>query len=103
MFGYILRLPEAESTPAQQAMSHYFQPSKHKCFRGGRRITLPVTISKDLSETDKHNPNFYNKFKSKNLENITDLEHLKQLANDRKTWTIMTKLICNAAEAVTQD
>ena len=100
LFGHILRLPE--DTPAQISMIHYFTPTNNKRFKGRARITLPKTLDNDIEDTNKYNNDLSTIFKITQLKNFNDLQKLKEIAKNRKSWISLTKLICNAAEAVTR-
>ena len=98
--GHMLRLPK--QAPASKAMFYYFTPSNSKCFRGRTRITIPVTLSTDLTEASKYHSDFYTTFKIRELKTLSDLETLHSIASDRSKWTLLTRQICSATEASTR-
>lgn len=91
LLGHIFRLPE--TTPAQQAMKYYFEiPKDAKKFPGNKRITLPTSIDQDIKTTLKNNPTL----PVKQFTTTDDLRTLKQIAQDRKRWSDLSKVICLA-------
>ena len=52
LFGHILGLHP--QTPAQQSMRLYFSLSQNSSFRGRQRITLPITLNKDVVRASEH-------------------------------------------------
>jgi hypothetical protein len=97
LLGHCLRLHN--DTPAKRAMEFFFEPSQEKGFRGRRRTTLPVAISKDLEQASKE-ATIVAKYKLPDrLENIKHLHTLHTLALDKTTWQQMTHDICKSAEA----
>ena len=86
LFGHILRRDRL--IPANQVMEAYFEPSKAGGFKGKKRITLPVTLNKDLESLNNKKQHLidHSYCKRLKLNNKTDLEEIRQLAQDRVMW-----------------
>ena len=90
-FGHMLRLPIL--TPCQQAMQWYFEkPMRPKRYRGNQRITLPVMLHNDIVEANKVQNLEIEQFRCMN-----DLEKLRDIANDRRRWKEVTRVVCGVA------
>lgn len=79
-FGHVLRLHE--NTPARKSMKHYFTRTQCKGFKGRQRITLPITIDRDLIRTHKYR-SIYTKYHVISFNTIYDLNRLTVVARDR--------------------
>ena len=75
LFGHCLRMPQ--NTPAQQAMTYYFDITKNtkKC-SGRQRITIASVLHDDILKTN-------NKFPLKSLLTKGDLNVARRIAKDR--------------------
>ena len=104
LFGHILR--RTKNIPAYQAMENYFSKTENTGFRGKRRTTLPTTLNDDLdklhTQTNKHLTD-HNYYKRLTLHNKTDLETLRELAQERKTWKRLAWRVGQAGNAETSD
>ena len=96
LFGHILRLHP--QTPAQQSMRHYFSPHQNSSFRGRQRITLPITLDKDLVRASEHF-SFSQRYGLQQFQSLQDLERLIKLGHDRQLWKHLCNDIFEAAEA----
>ena len=94
MFGHTLRLHH--NTPAQQAMTYYFQKetSLNK-YHGRSRTTLPITLNNDIKLAKKKYPDEIQTFIK--FENSNDLKIARESAKDRKSWKNLCKMICSIA------
>ena len=94
MFGHTLRLHH--NTPAQQAMTYYFQKetSLNK-YHVRPRTTLPITLNNDIKLTKKKYPDEIQTFIK--FENSNDLKIARESAKDRKSWKNLCKMICSIA------
>ena len=94
MFGHSLRLHI--QTPAQQAMTYYFQDEPRlKKYKGRPRTTLPSVLNADIKAAKTKYPEemkLFNKF-----DNIADLNRARIIAKDRQMWKELSKLICSIA------
>ena len=89
MLGHVLRM--ADDIPAKQTMLHYFDEVKSGSgFRGKPRTTLPIVISKDLSEIAEKKATPF--AIPTQLKTIKDLKALEEVANKRDMWM---KLVTN--------
>ena len=94
MFGHALRLHL--KTPAQQAMTYYFQEETSlKKYRGRPRTTLPTVINNDLKTAKKKYMNEITTLTK--FENMKDLDIAREIAKDRQSWKKLCKLICSIA------
>ena len=96
LFGHILRLPE--ETPSRMSMTHYFTSSSKKGFKGRQRVTLPVTISKDLKRAHQ-NSTLTQDYGVVAFDKTSDLNRLAIIAKDRKLWKNLSKDVFEAAQA----
>ena len=97
--GHVLRLHE--NTPAHKSMKHYFtrqKPSQCEGFKGRQRITLPITIDRDLIRTHKYR-SIYTKYHVISFNTIYDLDRLTVVASDRNLWKELCKEVYEAAQA----
>ena len=86
MLGHILRSPE--DTPAALALSYAVAGTNHlKGRRGRHKINLLQLIRKDISRipVDRFSDNHYLRQKL-SLKDQTDIDILRCIAHDRKTW-----------------
>ena len=97
LFGHVLRShPE---TPAQKAMSYYFETSFSKKFLGSPVMTLPNSLHNDII-TLKRDKKFKNRCNAINqLKSFNDLENLRLLARERQSWITLVKDSYVAAKA----
>ncbi|GFR93923.1 RNA-directed DNA polymerase from mobile element jockey-like [Elysia marginata] len=91
LFGHILR--QAINTPPNVAMTKYFKTEGSK--QQGRSKTLIVTtLRRDLkSHNNDHWPT--------RLHSIKDLDHLRDIAQNRSDWKHLTTAIYRSAQAET--
>ena len=94
--GHVLRLHE--DTPARKSMKYYFTTSYSKGFRGTQRITLPITINRDLKRANQFRP-IHTKYLVKSFNNTSDLNRLTEIASDRILWKELCKEVYEAAQA----
>ena len=95
LFGHILR--RDRDIPAFKAMQFYFNKSPtDKNFRGRERTTLPTTLARDLDRMFVGDHTYCKHLK---LRNAQDLEDLRNEAQDRNKWILLTKRILKAAQA----
>ena len=98
LFGHILR--RDPQIPANKAMRYYFQNSKSPNFRGHARTTLPITLTADLERMHKHTVYGEHSYtKRTKLSTMEDLHEMREIAQDRKEWRVLTKNILRAAQA----
>ena len=95
LFGHILRLNS--QTPARKAMSQYFTESTVPKFPGRQRITLPLTIDRDICRAVVSNTITFDDILS--FKSNDDLQKLINIAQDRNSWKQLTKEIFLAAQA----
>ena len=96
LLGHVLRMHV--DSPARKSMQHYFAQSNEKKFRGRERITLPVTISRDLARANNHK-HIELKFQIKSFQNNRELQKLTAIAGDRELWKALCKEVQEAAQA----
>ena len=94
--GHVLRLHE--DTPARKSMKYYFTTSYSKGFRGTQRITLPITIDRDLKRANQFRP-IHTKYLVKSFNNTSDLNRLTEISSDRILWKELCKEVYEAAQA----
>ena len=75
LFGQILCLHP--QTPAQQPMRH-ISPYQNSCFRGRQRITLPITMNRDIV-TASEDFNFSQRYGIQQFQSLQDLDRLIEL------------------------
>ena len=81
-------------------MTYYFsRDPTYKDFRGKERTTLPTTLAKDLDRLNRYQNHDHTYCKQISLRNLSDLEHLRVIADDRATWRHLSEEIMKAAEA----
>ena len=98
MFGHALRLHN--QTPAAKAMRFFFKETGAKKFRGRPRTTIYTTLNKDIETLQATNDELLNKLNfPKNLNTIQELNILQSIAEDRKKWRNVCKILIRAAEA----
>ena len=100
LFGHILR--QNNDIPANKIMLQYFRMSEDKQISSDQRYirtSIVKFLNKDLSilrNDEKQiiikNINNIQKYKFK-LENVKDLNYLKEIAEERKCWIYMMKAI----------
>ena len=95
LFGHILRL--LPQTPSQRSTRHYFPTSKSSWFRGRQRITIPITLNKDLVRASEHF-NFSQTHGIQQFQSVQDLEKLIELRHDRQLWKHLCNDIFKAAQ-----
>ena len=104
LLGHIMR--RDRQIPAYKAMELYYNNTiKGKGFSGNRRTTLPIKLSEDLHKTQivttaQLDHNYHKTIK---LNNKADLEHLRDIAQDRTEWRELTHRIRRAGEAGPSD
>ena len=96
LFGHILRLHS--QITAQQLMGHYFSPSQNSSFRSRQRITLPITLDKDLVRASEHF-NFSQRYGIQQFHSRQDLDRLIKLGHDIELWKHLCNDIFEAAQA----
>ena len=64
-------------------MRHYFSPSLNNSFRGGQRVTLHITLNKDLVRASEHF-NFSQRYGIQQFQSLQDLDRLIKLGHDRQ-------------------
>ena len=96
LFDHILRLHP--QTPAQQSRRHYFAPSQISSFRGRQRVTLPVTLNKDLVRASEHF-HFRQRYGVQQFQSLQDLGRLIKLGHDIQLWKHLCNDIFEAAQA----
>ncbi|GFS02273.1 zinc finger protein 408 [Elysia marginata] len=91
LFGHILR--QAINTPPNVAMTKYFKTEGSKQ-RGRPKTSIVTTLRRDLkSHNNDHWPT--------RLHSITDLDHLRNIAQNRSDWKHLTTAIYRSAQAET--
>ena len=80
--GHLLRLPE--QSPALLSMKSYFNAREFLTRRPGTRTSLPSVLDSDLLNSEGH------PFR---LKNSSDLQILRDFAQDRKEWKKLVKKI----------
>lgn len=91
LFGHILR--RDREIPANKAMTAYFISSGQR-FKGRPPTTLPIVINRDLVRSQRYNIK---------LKDISDLEQLRAIAQDRDQWKQLTEELVEAAKASQPD
>ena len=76
-------------------MLYYFEPSSAKGFRGRSRCTIVTTLDSDIKKTASK----LQTFQLSRLRNLEDLQHVRQLAQDRDNWRTIINDIYLVAEA----
>ncbi|RLN88747.1 hypothetical protein BBJ28_00020055 [Nothophytophthora sp. Chile5] len=87
LLGHILRRPR--DIPAFIQMKNYFAPSDRGKWRGRPRTTLPRVLDKDLIASGCGH----------RLRSDTDLEALRLLAQDKRTWKALMTTIADTLPA----
>ncbi|GFR62908.1 hypothetical protein ElyMa_001882000 [Elysia marginata] len=91
LFGHIIRL--AINTPPNVAMTKYFKTEGSKQ-RGRPKTSIVTTLRRDLkSHNSDHWPT--------RLHSIKDLDHLRDIAQNRSDWKHQTTSIYRSAQAET--
>ncbi|GFS00458.1 endonuclease-reverse transcriptase [Elysia marginata] len=91
LLGHILR--QAINTPPNVAMTKYFKTEGSKQ-RGRPKTLIVTTLLRDLkSHNNDHWPT--------RLHSITDLDHLRDIAQNRSDWKHLTTAIYRSAQAET--
>ena len=102
LFGHILRRPE--DIPANRAMQAYFEPNSKPCYRGKAPTNLPQLLDEDLRKsatiTLHHQDHSYHR--KLQLKTKKDLDHLKELAQNRDNWDILIQRIVGGRQAETR-
>ena len=93
LFGHILRF--TDNIPAKHATIYYLQQSSNNKFSGRRRITLPEKLHQDIVRCQI----LREVYMITSLRNVNDLRNLEIIANDRKKWKNLIKMIYDAAQA----
>ncbi|GFS12534.1 hypothetical protein ElyMa_003114300 [Elysia marginata] len=89
--SYILR--QAINTPPNVAMTNYFKTEGSKQ-RGRPKTSIVTTLRRDLkSHNNDHWPT--------RLHTIKDLDHLRDIAQNRSDWKHLTTVIYRSAQAET--
>ena len=91
LFGHILRQPR--NTPGNQAMLTFFK-TDGKIFNGRPKTSLVTTLKQDLKRT---------KLLNLKLNNIDDLEQLRDVAYNRREWKFITQEMYRAAQVEKSD
>ena len=78
-------------------MSFYFSPSSKLKFKGGPRMTLPLTINRDLIRSQSF-CNIKERFVVCSFKSLSDLNKLADIASDRKHWINLSKDIYIASD-----
>ena len=99
LFGHVLRM--GNETPAVKAMHYFFSTIKAaRKFRGRPRTTIHTTLSKDVKDLLATNSDFINTLNiPKTFSKISDLERFQSIAQDRKIWKKIIKVLGHAAKA----
>ena len=93
-FGHALRMNA--NAPPRMAMNYFFQPETTlKKFGGSKRATIVTTLQSDIQATKHKFPHF----QIKNLISINDLETIRIIALDRKSWRRITKAVTDTVQA----
>ena len=93
LFGHILR--QNIETPANKAMIRYFKPEARK--RKGRpKTSIVSTLKQDLKKLSE------TKWANK-LNSLSDLEHLRQVAQNRKQWKQIISTLYRSSQAEASD
>ena len=66
-------------------MRHYFSPSQNSSFRIRYRITLLITLNKDLVRATEHF-RFSQRYGIQQFQSLQDLDRLIELGHDRQLW-----------------
>ncbi|GFR83974.1 endonuclease-reverse transcriptase [Elysia marginata] len=91
LFGHILR--QAINTPPNVAITKYFKTEGSKQ-RSRPKTSIVTTLRRDLkSHNNDHWPT--------RLHSITDLDHLRDIAQNRSDWNRLTTAIYRSAQAET--
>ncbi|GFS20470.1 hypothetical protein ElyMa_006900000 [Elysia marginata] len=91
LFGHILR--QAINTPPNVAMTKNFKTEGSKQ-RGRPKTSIVTTLRRDLkSHNNDHWPT--------RLHSITDLDHFRDIAQNRSDWKHLTTAIYRSAQAET--
>ena len=85
------------NTPPCQAMNFYMSPKTTGGFPGRPRTTIVTTISEDLKNLDKKTT-FWRVNDIKKLENLSDLQKLRNVAIVRENWKLLSNHIAAAAK-----
>ena len=95
LFGHVLR--SSPETPAQKSMTYYLKNRSQRNFAEDPIITLP-TLHSDMIMLKKYIKQEC-KYNITQLKSIDDLETLRLLAKNRKTWgTLMEDVYDGKAE-----
>ena len=101
LFGHILRRPN--EIPANMAMKFYFNEEikGDKKFRGARRTTLPEVLNNDLEKLQSAQQHLrdHNYSARPKLRTPQDLDNLRHLAQNRKSWRILVRRVVGAGRA----
>lgn len=104
LFGHILRRPD--DIPANVAMSSYFEPSNKPGYRGRPPINLPRLLDEDLSISSTHSSQTniqldhnYSYQPKMQLKNSYDLLQLKEKAQNRDNWKLLTQKVVEGRQA----
>ena len=92
LLGHILRRPE--EIPANKAMTLYFNDEiSGKKFKGARRTTLPEVLNSDLErlQNEFHHMKDHNYCARLKFRTREDLDRLKNVASNRKSWRSLVK------------
>lgn len=89
LLGHIMRLEQVENIPAYFVMQYYYYPLRSKnCNNSGTEVNFSMCLPKHLSSDLKRLAYSAVGYKRGMLKLATYAEfcHMKQLAQDRKTW-----------------
>ena len=107
LFGHILR--RSENIPANKAMQAYFEPSNKPGYRGKPPINLPTLLDDDLKTITKHTTDETQTIhhdhcyaRKLQLKTRKDLNRLREIAQDRNDWNVMTQRIEERRQAETR-
>ena len=92
-FGHVLR--RDINTPAQLAMTNYFKNTNKEKYRGRAPSNIQSQTNKDIQQATTYAPPYadhtYSKRYEYKLENLTDLDVIRDLANNRQLWKNIIK------------
>ena len=81
-------------TPANKAMLYYFENNYAQQYQGRPRTTIVTTLNNDIQRNRNKLPNL----PVITLKSLSDLQKLKELAQDRDAWEKFVNDINKVAE-----